>query len=219
MGSTSRCRKKGGKKYKSLIATSVKTFALKTYLTNRRVSHGFIGWDETHGTAAKHQEVDIHSALAILKGQLSIHDHFDYTVSKKEWPMMMLLTDHDGNQELTRIIEGHVRDHFVQRDAEIQKLVKERIEKEESKKKLMKMMSRGRKGTGLFKSAVKDVIKQSVRDTSEVEDNRGEMSLLSAIHTALKENLDTVALQKKNAQIHADIGNDDDEENENENEN
>jgi len=204
--SLSQFKKKGGKRYKSLIAPGVKSFALKNYLTNRRISHGFVGWDETHGTSVKAQEIDVLSALAILKGQLSIHDHFDYTVSKKAWPMMMLLTDHEGNLELTRIIEQHVKDHFVAKNAEIQKIVKARFEKEESQKKLQKMMSRGR-GKGLFKTMVKSVIHDTLRQPSENLGVKGGIN--EQLRTALRKGMQTEKeLEEERLEsrkIHADL--------------
>ena len=114
----------------SVVPEGVKLDAIKNYLTGRRTVHGDKAWITTRGGNVTAKELDIEAAGQILRGEKELDDHMDYEINKIAWPTFMMLTDEEGRELFEEMVERNVQHSIEKKNAEIQRLVKERLRKE-----------------------------------------------------------------------------------------
>ncbi len=127
----------------SCVPESEKLAAIKSYLTTRRAEHGEMAWNVTRGGDVAAKQLDIEAAGQILRGELDIRKHVDYQVNKIAWPTFMMLTDKRGKEQFRKMVEHHVQRSLERKNKEIQRLVRERLQRELNEQSSLKDLPGG----------------------------------------------------------------------------
>jgi hypothetical protein len=114
----------------SCVPEHIKLAALKNYLIERRAVHGEHAWHITRGGNVAAGKLNIEAVGQILRGEMNLDDHVSYQVNKITWPTFMMLSDKEGREKFEELVEFHVEKSIVKKNDDLQRMVKERLEKE-----------------------------------------------------------------------------------------